>query len=142
VSLPPPAALTPELQAHPSTGWSGALVVTVATLSVIAVAVVEVLVEQRIGLWTTATLVAVSVVAPLVTRSGDRSLPAMMPPLAFFAAVLIAGQALLPEEGGSLRQREALMLLDVLGSNAPWVVAATLLSTTIAAIRHITDRRR
>jgi hypothetical protein len=117
-------------------------VVAFATLVVIAVAVLEAALRDQIGLWTGVTLVVVSVVASLVTRAGDRSLPAMMPPLAFFAAVLIAGQALLPEEGGSLRQREALMLLDVLGSNAPWVVAATLLSTTIAAIRHITDRRR
>ena len=75
-----------------------------------------------------------------MTRAGDRSLPAMMPPLAFLAAVLIAGQLLVPETGGSLRTREAVMIVQTLGPNAVWVVAATILSTSIAAIRHFTDR--
>jgi hypothetical protein len=115
-------------------------VVALATLVVIAVAVLEAALRDQIGLWTGVTLVVVAIVAPLVTRVGDRSLPAMMPPLAFLAAVLIAGQLLVPETGGSLRTREVLMLVQTLGPNAVWVVAATLLSTTIAAIRHLTDR--
>jgi hypothetical protein len=115
-------------------------VVLVATLTVIAVAILEAALRDRIGLWSTVTLVAVASVAPLVTRAGDRSLPAMMPPLAFLAAVLIAGQLLVPTTGGSWRTREALMIAKTLGPNAIWVVAATILSTTIAAIRHFTDR--
>lgn len=96
--------------------------------------------RDRIGPWTGVTLVAVSIIAPLMTRTGDRSLPAMMPPLAFLAAVLIAGQLLVPETGGSPRTREAVMIVQTLGPNAMWVVAATILSTSIAAIRHFTDR--
>jgi hypothetical protein len=115
-------------------------VVTVATLVVIAVAVAEVLVRDAIALWTGAALIAVSALAALVTRAGDRSLPAMMPPLAFLAAALVAGQVLVADESGSLRRREALMLAEVLGSNATWVVAATVLSTTIALVRHLIDR--
>jgi hypothetical protein len=115
-------------------------VVTIATLVVIGAALLEAALRDQIGLWTGVTLVVVAIVAPLVTRAGDRSLPAMMPPLAFLAAVLIAGQLLVPETGGSLRTREALMLVQTLGPNAAWVVAATILSTTIAAIRHLTDR--
>lgn len=118
----------------------GSLVVTLATVTVIAVAVVEVVTNERVGPWTGATLVAVSVISPMVTRAGDRSLPAMMPPLAFLAAALVAGQALLPDSG-SLWTRELLMLVDVLGTNAPWVVIATVLSTLIAGIRHLLDRR-
>lgn len=114
--------------------------VTIATLVVIGVAVLEAALRDRIGLWTGVTLIVVAIVAPLVTRAGDRSLPAMMPPLAFLAAVLIAGQLLVPETGGSWRTREALMIVQTLGPNAIWVVAATILSTTIAAIRHFTDR--
>jgi hypothetical protein len=115
-------------------------VVTIATLVVIGVAVLEAALRDRIGPWTGVTLVVVAIVAPLVTRAGDRSLPAMMPPLAFLAAVLIAGQLLVPETGGAWRTREALMIVQTLGPNAVWVVAATMLSTTIAAVRHFTDR--
>ncbi|HYN57021.1 MAG TPA: DUF6542 domain-containing protein [Motilibacterales bacterium] len=121
-------------------GFRGGRVVTVATLTVIVVAALEATLRERIGLWTGVTLVAVATVAALVTRAGDRSLPAMMPPLAFLVAVLIAGQLLVPETGGSLRTREALTIVQSLGANAIWVVAATVLSTSIAAIRHFTDR--
>ena len=123
-------------------GLPGGRVVTVGTLTVIGAAVVEVLVTDTIGLWTGITLVVVSVVAALVTRAGDRSLPAMMPPLAFLAAALVAGQALLPTGNDALWTKEVLMLLDVLGPNAPWVVAATLLAVTISTVRHVVDRRR
>lgn len=123
-------------------GIPGGRVVTVATLLVVGVAVAEALVEDRIGLWTGITLVVVSVIAPLVTRHGDRSLPAMMPPLAFLAAVLVAGQALVEPEGGSWRTRQAVMIAENLGANAPWVIAATALSVTIATVGHLVDRRR
>lgn len=113
----------------------------VATLAVVAAALVEVTMRDRIGIWTDITLVTVAVIAPIITRAGDRSLPAMMPPLAFLAAVAVAGQLLL-ETDASLRTREAVMFVQVLGANAAWVVAATLLSTSIAAIGYLTDRRR
>jgi hypothetical protein len=115
-------------------------VVTAATLVVIAAAIAEVLVRDTIALWTGVALVTVSVIAALVTRAGDRSLPAMMPPLAFFAAALIAGQLLVVDESGSLRRREVLMLAEVLGSNATWVVAATVAAVSIALVRHLVDR--
>jgi hypothetical protein len=47
---------------------------------------------------------------------------------------------LVADESGSLRRREVLMLAEVLGSNATWVVTATVLSTTIALVRHVVDR--
>ena len=135
---PLPDAPRPRSRAGDSAGaaWS-----SVATLVVVGVAALEAAVRRdRIGLWTGLTLVVVAIIAPLVTRKGDRSLPAMMPPLAFLAAVLVAGQLLVPATGGSWRTREALMIVQTLGPNAIWVVAATILSTTIAAIRHFTDR--
>jgi hypothetical protein len=116
-------------------------VVTVATLLVIAVALAEVIIEQRIAIWTTVTLLVVAVVAPIITRPGDRSLPAMLPPLAFLAAVLIAGQGLVPDNETPLRTREAVMILQQLGSNAIWVVVATGASVVIGMIGHIVDRR-
>lgn len=142
-AAPAPPAAAPAAPAAPDAegrGFRGGRVVTIATLVVIGVAVLEAALRDRIGLWTGVTLIVVAIVAPLVTRAGDRSLPAMMPPLAFLAAVLIAGQLLVPETGGSWRTREALMIVQTLGPNAIWVVAATILSTTIAAIRHFTDR--
>lgn len=133
------AAATVEADAG-GRGFRGGRVVALATLVVIAVAAVEAALRDQIGLWTGVTLVVVAIIAPLVTRAGDRSLPAMMPPLAFLAAVLVAGQLLVPATGGSWRTREALMIVQTLGPNAVWVVAATILSTTIAAVRHFTDR--
>lgn len=123
-------------------GLPGGRVVVVATLLVVTTAVIEVLLLDRIGAWTGAALVVVSVISPLATRAGDRSLPAMMPPLAFLAAVLIAGQQLLPEEPGSWRSREAVMVAQTLGSNAAWVVVATILSTSVAAIGHLVSSHR
>ena len=61
---------------------------------------------------------------------------------ALLAATLVAGQLLIDGTAGSWRTREALMLMDVLGANAPWVVAATALSVTIALTRHLVDRHR
>ena len=123
-------------------GLLGGRVVIVATLVVVATAAIEVVLHERIGAWTGAALVVVSVTSPLVTRAGDRSLPAMMPPLAFFAAVLVAGQQLLPDEPGSWRKREVVMVAQTLGSNAAWIVAATILSTSIAAIGHLVSAHR
>jgi H+/gluconate symporter-like permease len=123
-------------------GLPGGRVVAVATAVVVAAALIEVLVQDTIGSWTGITLVVVAVVASLLTRAGDRSLPAMMPPLAFLAAALTAGQLLVPSGNDPLWFREALMLLDVLGANAVWVVAATVLSVTISTIRHVVDQSR
>jgi len=116
--------------------------VTIATLIVVGVAVAEALLQGRVGWWAGAALVTVSVVAAAVTRPGDRSLPAMMPPLAFLAAVVIAGQVLLPDKPESLLAREGLVILQALGANAVWVVAATALALLIAGGRHLHDRRR
>jgi hypothetical protein len=108
--------------------------VLVATLAIVGVALVEAAMSARIGTWTGATLLLVSGLASWVTRAGDRSLPAMMPPLAFLAAALVAGQAVLPA-GYDSWQRQGVMLVDVLGSNASWVLAATFVSVCVAALR-------
>lgn len=118
-------------------GLPGGRVVTVATLIVIAVAALEVWSLERIGIWTGITLVVVSVIAAVVTRAGDRSLPIMMPPLAFLAAILTAGQALLPGNSTSIWAREAVLIAETLGSNAAWVVAATVLAAAIVVIRRL-----
>ena len=123
------------------TGRPGWLVVSVATLIVVGVAFAEALSQDRIGLWAGIALIAVAVLAPLATRAGDRSLAAMMPPLAFLAATLTAGQLLL-DDTGSWRTRQAVMIVETLGGNAAWVVAATALSVTVATIGHLVDRRR
>ncbi|HSO05578.1 MAG TPA: hypothetical protein VLQ92_13915, partial [Candidatus Limnocylindrales bacterium] len=128
VSGPQEAAPDAENPPARARGFRGGRVVALSTLAVIAVAALEATLRDRIGLWTGVTLLVVAVIAPLVTRAGDRSLPAMMPPLAFLAAVLIAGQLLVPASGGSLRTREAVMIVQNLGANAAWVVAATILS--------------
>ena len=134
-----PPAVDPS--ATTTRGFRGGRVVTIATLVVIGVAAVEAALRDEISTWTGVTLVAVAIICPLVTRKGDRSLPAMMPPLAFLTAVLISGQLLVANDGGGFdRVAEVTMIVSTLGANAVWVVAATVLSTTIAAVRHFTDR--
>ncbi len=97
---------------------------------------------DRIGAWTGGTLIVVAVLAASVTRPGDRSLPAMMPPLAFVAAALVGGQLLVTTGNEAWWARQAAMLLDVLGSNAVLVVVATALAVVIALVRHLVDRAR
>lgn len=114
----------------------------VATTIVVAAAVVEAAVRDAIGVWTGVTLIAVSVLASLVTRAGDRSLPAMMPPLAFLAGALVGGQLLTDASITGFLAQQGAMLVEVLGSNSAWVVAATACSVTICSVRHLIDRRR
>ncbi len=108
---------------------------------IVAMAMFEVLERDRIGLWTGVTLIAVSAVAVLITRPGDRSLPAMMPPLAFVAAVAVAGQQLVNPAIDDPRQRQAVMLVETLGENAVWVVTATAVAVVLALIGHLVTRR-
>lgn len=115
--------------------------VAVASLLVVGAALAEVALRDRIGQWTTVTLLVVSIVAVLITRRGDRSLPAMMPPLAFLTAVLIAGQGLPPSttQTPTWWSQQAVMVMEALGPNAFWVVLATVTSVTLAVVRHILD---
>jgi drug/metabolite transporter (DMT)-like permease len=113
----------------------------VATLVIITVAMLEVVEHERIGEWTGVTLIIVSALAVLITRPGDRSLPAMMPPLAFLTAVVIAGQQLLSPSIDDTRQREAVMIVETLGANAAWVVAATVVAVVIALLGHLVTKR-
>ena len=115
--------------------------VAVSTLLVVVAALIEVALREQIGPWTDITLLVVAVVSVLVTRKGDRSLPAMMPPLAFLTAVMIAGQGLPPSQTqtGTWWSQQAVMVMETLGPNAFWVVLATVASTTLAVIRHVLD---
>ena len=136
------AAPTSHPHSRSRRGLPGLAVVGLATLTVVGVAVAEVMLRETVGQWTAATLVAVSGVAALVTKAGDRSLPAMMPPLAFATAALIAGQMLVDRDISDPWRRQAVMLVETLGRNAAWVVAATLLAVLISTARHVHDRRR
>lgn len=116
-------------------GLPGGRVCLVATIVVVATATVEVIVTGEIAWWAGAALVAVSVVSGLVTRRGDLVLPVMMPPLAFLVATLVAGQALVESGAEPWWTRCALMVFDVLGQNAVWVVAATASALLVCVVR-------
>lgn len=122
-----------------STGLPGGTAVAVATLAVMAVAVLEAHRFGRIGVLTGMALALVSLVAALVTRPGDRSLPAMMPPLAFLAAILVAGLLVLPSDAAGTWRAAALLVVDTLGSNAAWVIGATAVATVVAVLRRLAD---
>lgn len=93
-----------------------------------------------VGTWTGACLLLASAVAPLVTRPGDRSLPAMMPPLAFLLAVVVAERPV-PPSGGETWVDAGVSVMKTLGANARWVVAATATAVVIAVVGHLVSRR-
>lgn len=140
-AAPKPEAPARHSAAHVSRRLPGGRVVLIATLLIITVAMIEVVERGQIGQWTGITLIVVSAIAVLVTRPGDRALPAMMPPLAFLAAVVIAGQPLVSTTIDDPWQRQAVMIAETLGENALWVVAATATSVLLAMVGHAMTRR-
>lgn len=141
ITSPQRSAARPGQPPKRSRRLPGGRVVTLATLVVVAVAVAEALILGTVGVWTGATLVVVAVAATLATRAGDRSLPAMMPPLAFLMAVLAGTLVLQPPSATTSWTSQALLLLQLLGRNAAWVVGATLIAVVLATIGHVHDRR-
>jgi hypothetical protein len=87
------------------------------------------------------TLLATTILAALMTRRGDLVLVVIYPPLAFMTSVLIAGQ-LLVDHGHTWRTSEALMLVETLGRNAKWVIAATITGAALVGLRTLMAKLR
>ncbi len=116
-------------------GLPGAWVALAATGIVIVTAAVEVMATGDLATWAGLALMTVAILSALVTRRGDLVLPVIMPPLAFLAATLVAGQALVESGSDPWWVRCALMVFEVLGRNAVWVVLATACALVICVVR-------
>lgn len=112
--------------------WSGVVVVVI--LGTVLVAFADALINNSLGILTGIALLVSSVYCALLVRPADIWAAAIIPPLAFLAAALTAGQLTL-DSAGSLVVREGYMLLKTLAQNAPWIVGTTLICFVIVIVR-------
>jgi len=112
--------------------WTGVVVVTLAATVIVGFA--DALLNDRLGWLTGLALLVSSVYSALVVRRADIWAAALMPPLAFVAAVLTAGQLTL-RPGGGFVTREGLMIVETLAENALWIIGTTLVCLVIVMVR-------
>jgi hypothetical protein len=112
--------------------YSGVVVVVGGVTMLVAFA--EALLRHEIGVLTGVALLASSVYAALVVRRADIWAAVVVPPLAFLAAALTAGQLTL-DKSGSLLIREGFSIFRTLATNAPWILGTTLVCLVIVLVR-------
>ena len=123
----------PQVQsAEKGLTYSGVVVVVGAATVVVAFA--EAILRQQIGVATGVALLVSSVYAALVVRRADIWAAVVVPPLAFLAAALTAGQLIL-DKSGSLLIREGFSLFRTLATNAPWILGTTAVCLVIVLVR-------
>jgi TRAP-type C4-dicarboxylate transport system permease small subunit len=103
-------------------------------LAVLAAALWGASVRESIGVESVVTLLVTTTLAALLTRRGDLLLVVIYPPLAFMFSVLVAGQ-LLVDPAHSWRTGQGLVLVETLGRNARWVIAATITGAVLVGLR-------
>lgn len=108
----------------------------------VATAVADSLVNGSITAITGVAFVVVSVIAAAVVGYRDLSTAIITPPLAYFTAIVVAGQpALLAGNTGNLLIREVAMVVAGLAFNAPWIFAGTGAALLIVTVRRWMLRR-
>ncbi len=100
----------------------------------VLVAFADALINDSIGMLTGLALLVSSVYAAVVVRRADIWAAVVIPPLAFLAATLTAGQLTL-DSSGSLLIREGYMLFRTLAVNAPWILGTTVVCLVIVLVR-------
>lgn len=128
----PRPAKKPATQGGSGLTWSG--VVVVVMLGTILVGFADALINDSLGIITGIALLVSSVYCALLVRPADIWAAAIIPPLAFLAATLTAGQLTL-DSAGSFVVREGYMILKTLAQNAPWIVGTTLICFVIVIVR-------
>jgi len=112
--------------------WSRAALIMV--LGTVLAAFVEALLRHSIGSLTGIVLVILTIFCAIRLRREDIWAAVIMPPLAFLAAIVTAGQ-LTMNRSGSFLSRQALNIVTVLALNAPWILGATAIGLVIVLIR-------
>jgi hypothetical protein len=108
------------------------LVFTVTILTALG----DTAINGSISFITGAVFVIISVVAAATVGYRDMSTAIITPPLAYFTAILIAGQpALLDGARDNLWIREGAMVIAGLAFNAPWIFAGTGAAALIVIMR-------
>ncbi len=131
------AVSAPKQTRAKSTGLTflgvGVLVVGVTVL----VAIAEVFVHQQVTGITGVIFILIAALAATRVRRVDLSAAWIWPPLAWVAVLLTAAQ-LIPASVNSFLLKQGLLVLDVLGTNAPFILGGTAVAAAIALIRKLT----
>ncbi len=112
--------------------YSGVFVVVGGATFLVALA--EALLRHDLGVLTGLALLASSIYAALVVRPADIWAGVVVPPLAYLAAVLTAGQ-LTVDRTSRLLVDEGSLLFIQLGSNALWILGTTAVCLAIVLVR-------
>ena len=113
----------------------GLMILLVFTVTILS-ALVDTAFNGSITYITGAVFVVISVFAAAPIGYRDLSTTVITPPLAYFSAILIAGQpTLLDGATDNLLIREGAMLIAGLAFNAPWIFAGTGAALLIVTIR-------
>lgn len=113
----------------------GLMVLLVFTVTILT-ALGDTAINGSISFITGAVFVIVSAVAAATVGYRDLSTAIITPPLAYFTAILIAGQpALLDGARDNLWIREGAMVIAGLAFNAPWIFAGTGAAVVIVIMR-------
>ena len=113
----------------------GMMVLLVFTVTILA-ALGDTAVNGSITAMTGAIFVVISVIAAATIGYRDLSTTIITPPLAYFTAILIAGQPdLLDGVTDNLLIREGAMVIAGLAFNAPWIFAGTGAAALIVIVR-------
>jgi hypothetical protein len=137
---PPPVAKAARADSSDVVAAGGGTGLTYAGVGVVVVAATvlmafaDALITNRIGTITGLALLVSSVYAAVVVRRSDIWAAVVVPPLAFLAATLTAGQLTL-DKTGSLLIREGYMVFRTLAVNAPWILGTTLVCLVIVLLR-------
>lgn len=137
---PEPATTVQGVTAPPPEQPTGGLRVSLMVVIMFAVTVLAALgdsiINGSITFITGALFVIVSVVCAATVGYRDLSTAIITPPLAYFTAIVVAGQpALLGGATDNLALREVAMVAAGLAFNAPWIFAGTAAATLIVVVR-------
>jgi hypothetical protein len=134
-----PALVMPEapITSRATLSWNrGALIIVGST---VVAGFIEALLQHSIGTLTGFVLVLSTIAVGLLLQPADVWACVVIPPLAFLAAIVTAGQLTLAASG-SLVSRQALNIVTGLSLNAPWILGATLVGLLIVLIRRLRAR--
>lgn len=134
------ATVTGVTVTESSPSRSGGLRVSLMVLLMFVVTILAAVGDTAINGNTTyvtgVVFVVISVVCAALVGYQDLSTAIITPPLAYFTAILVAGQiGILKGVQDNLALREVAMLLGGLAFNAPWIFAGTASAALIVVVR-------
>lgn len=119
-----------------SGGLSVGLMVALMFAVMILTAIGDSAINGSLTFITGAVFVVVAVICAATVSYSDLSTAIITPPLAYFTAILLAGQGqILSGVKDNLMIREAAMVMGGLAFNAPWIFAGTGAAALVVAVR-------